>query len=294
MNPKKLHGVGIGLKAQHYDDILRTQPAIDWLEVHPENYMGDGGLPHKYLREITEHYPLSMHGVGLSLGSEKGVSDEHLAALTHVVNRYQPAQVSEHLSWSHWNQHFLNDLLPLPYNQEALNVVVNNIHKVQDALKQKICVENPSAYLSFHQSDMSETEFLGELVKKTGCGLLLDINNVYVSANNQQYSAEHYIDDYPLAAVSEIHLAGHAQEIIENEIVLIDDHGSPVIDDVWELYRYTLRKLAAQTDSLPPVLIEWDTDIPELDQLIEEAEKARRLQTSVTQHLNQESFGGTQ
>ena len=299
---KNLHGVGIGLKAQHYDEILRTKPAIDWLEVHPENYMGAGGLPHKYLREITETYPLSIHGVGLSLGSVNGVSDEHLAALTHVVKRYQPAQVSEHLSWSHWNQHFLNDLLPLPYNQESLAVVANNIHKVQDALKQKIYVENPSSYLEFHQSDMSETGFLRELVKQTDCGLLLDINNVYVSVNNQHssqnssqhQSAEDYINDYPLSAVGEIHLAGHAQEIIENEIVLIDDHGSPVIDEVWNLYSYTMEKIAIQTDTLPPVLIEWDTDIPELGQLVSEAEKARRLQMPFTKNASPDNLGGAQ
>ncbi|EGG94103.1 hypothetical protein IMCC1989_335 [gamma proteobacterium IMCC1989] len=293
-----LHGAGIGLKAQHYDEILRTKPAIDWLEVHPENYMGAGGLPHKYLREIAEIYPLSMHGVGLSLGSVNGVSDEHLAALTHVVNCYQPAQVSEHLSWSHWNQHFLNDLLPLPYNQESLAVVANNIHKVQDALKQKIYIENPSSYLGFHQSDLSETDFLRELVKQTDCGLLLDINNVYVSVNNQhgtQYqSAEDYINDYPLAAVGEIHLAGHAQETIENEIVLIDDHGSPVINEVWDLYSYTMEKIATQTDTLPPVLIEWDTDIPELGQLVSEAEKARRLQMPVTKNVSPDNLGGAQ
>jgi uncharacterized protein (UPF0276 family) len=289
MIKKPLHGVGIGLKSQHYNEILRTTPAIDWLEVHPENYMGAGGLPHKYLREIAEKYPLSMHGVGLSLGSANGVSDEHLTALIHVVNRYQPAQVSEHLSWSHWNQHFLNDLLPLPYNQESLTVVINNIHKVQDALKQKIYIENPSSYLGFHQSDLSETAFLRELVKQTDCGLLLDINNVYVSANNQHYSAEQYINDYPLAAVGEIHLAGHAQETINNEIVLIDDHGAPVIDAVWALFTHTLQRLAIQTDFQPPVLIEWDTDIPELEQLIGEAKKARRLQMSVGQTMAQNS-----
>lgn len=282
---KTLSGIGIGLKPQHYDEILaspRSALVIDWLEVHPENYMGAGGLPHKYLKEIGEHYPLSMHGVGLSLGSANGVSDEHLAALSTVVKRYQPAQVSEHLSWSHWNQHFLNDLLPLPYNQESLSVVVNNIHKVQESLQQTICIENPSAYLGFQQSDMSETDFLGELVKQTDCGLLLDINNVYVSANNQHYSPYNYIDDYPLHAIGEIHLAGHAREIIDNDTVLIDDHGSPVIDAVWELYAYSLQKMAGSHATLPPVLIEWDTDIPVLDVLVNEANKARKIQQTIT------------
>jgi uncharacterized protein (UPF0276 family) len=268
-----LTGIGIGLKAEHYEDVLVTKPALDWFEVHPENYMGAGGLPHKYLSEISEHYALSMHGVGLSLGSADGVSNTHLQALKKVVDRYQPAQVSEHLSWSHWNQTFLNDLLPLPYNQESLTVVINNIHKVQDVLQRQILLENPSAYLGFTSSDMSETDFLHHIVKHTGCGLLMDINNIYVSANNQHYSPEEYIHHYPLEAVGEIHLAGHAQEIIDNEIVLIDDHGSPVIDEVWQLFAHTLTQLTHDV----PVLIEWDTDIPSLDILLNEANTAKAL-----------------
>lgn len=266
-----LSGIGIGLKAQHYEEILRERPALDWFEVHPENYMGDGGLPHKYLTDIAKQYPLSMHGVGLSLGSADGINDEHLNALKQVVDRYQPAQVSEHLSWSHWNKTFLNDLLPLPYNKESIAVVVRNIHRVQDRLQRTILIENPSAYLGFTQSTMSETDFLHEVVKQTDCGLLLDINNVYVSANNQNYSTKDYINNYPLHAVGEIHLAGHAQETIENQTVLIDDHGSPVIDEVWELFSSTLHQLNHQV----PVLIEWDTDIPSLDILLAEANKAR-------------------
>jgi len=266
-----LSGVGIGLKAQHYDEILDTRPDIDWFEVHPENYMGAGGLPHKYLRDINEHYPLSMHGVGLSLGSADGVDDAHLDALKVVVDRYQPVQVSEHLSWSHWNHTFLNDLLPLPYSQDSLNVVISNIHKVQDALQRTILLENPSAYLGFAQSDMSETDFLAELVKHTGCHLLLDINNVYVSANNQHYSSQEYIQDYPLHAVREIHLAGHAEEMIDNERVFIDDHGSPVIQPVWELFNYTLQQPLGDV----PVLIEWDTDVPSLATLLNEVAIAR-------------------
>lgn len=274
-----LTGIGIGLKAEHYNEILASKPALDWFEVHPENYMGDGGLPHKYLSEINQHYALSMHGVGLSLGSADGISESHLADLKKVVDRYQPAQVSEHLSWSHWNHTFLNDLLPLPYHKESLSVVVNNIHKVQDALQRNILLENPSAYLGFTASDMTETDFLREVVQHTGCGLLMDINNIYVSANNQKYSAEKYINDYPLHAVGEIHLAGHAQETIDNDVVLIDDHGSPVIDDVWKLFSYTLEKLQHDV----PVLIEWDTDIPSLDVLLQEANTAKTLMNTVTQ-----------
>lgn len=277
-----LTGVGVGLKAQHYDDILNNQPPLDWFEVHPENYMGAGGLPHKYLREINEQYPISMHGVGLSLGSADGVSDEHLQALKAVVDRYQPAQVSEHLSWSHWNRTFLNDLLPLPYNKESLATVVNNIHRVQETLQRTILLENPSAYLGFIDSDMSETEFLRHVVQQTGCGLLLDVNNVYVSGNNQHFSCSDYMRDYPLEAVGEIHLAGHASEEIDGETVYIDDHGSPVIEPVWELFTQTL----AQIEHDVPVLIEWDTDVPELTLLLTQANKARAIMTQLKEPAN--------
>jgi hypothetical protein len=268
-----LTGIGIGLKAQHYDDILQQKPKLGWFEVHPENYMGAGGLPHKYLGEICQHYPLSMHGVGLSLGSADGVCDAHLRALKTVVDRYQPVQVSEHLSWSHWHNTFLNDLLPLPYNQESLAIVANHIHHVQDTLKRTILIENPSTYLGFHNSDLSETDFLRELTQQTDCGLLLDINNVYVSANNQHNSATHYIEHYPLDSVREIHLAGHAQETIDGETVLIDDHGSPVADAVWQLFAHVYPQFAADI----PVLIEWDTNVPSLDIMLQEANKAKTL-----------------
>ena len=266
-----LAGVGVGLKAQHYEEILAKKPNIDWFEVHPENYMGSGGLPHKYLSEISRDYPLSMHGVGLSLGSADGIDKDHLDALKKVVDRYQPAQISEHLSWSHWNKIYLNDLLPLPYNDQSLKIVIDNIQHVQDVLQRTILLENPSAYLGFKDSEMSETEFLHMVVKKTGCGLLLDINNVYVSANNQHFSAQDYITDYPLEAVGEIHLAGHTQETIEGEIVLIDDHGSAVIDPVWELFSHAMNALKHTV----PTLIEWDTDIPEFTVLLAEANKAK-------------------
>lgn len=239
--------------------------------------MGEGGLPHKYLRQISDIYPLSMHGVGLSLGSADGISETHLAALKKVVKRYQPALVSEHLSWSHWNKIFLNDLLPIPYNHEALHIVVSNIQQVQNTLERQILIENPSAYLGFQQSDMPETEFLRNIVAQIHCGLLLDINNVYVSANNQHYSATDYIDNYPLHAVGEIHLAGHTKEIIDNETVLIDDHGSAITDEVWQLFQYTLNKLPHHV----PVLIEWDTDIPELDTLVSETIKANHYLQSL-------------
>lgn len=265
--------VGISLKPQHYQAILESRPDIGWFECHPENYMGDGGLPHYFLSEIAQHYPISMHGVGLSLGSADGIDKDHLNKLASLVATYQPAQVSEHLAWSHWNSIFLNDLLPLPYTNEFLDVVTSNIHLVQDTLQRRILVENPSAYLGFKHNDMSEMEFLHQLVERTGCGLLLDINNVYVSAHNQNYSCEEYIDHYPLQAVGEIHLAGHAQNQTDRGTLLIDDHGSPVIDAVWQLFSYTLEQIKQAV----PVLIEWDTNIPELAVLLTEADKAKRL-----------------
>jgi uncharacterized protein (UPF0276 family) len=281
--PLQPQGVGLGLKPQHYEIILETKPDIGWFEVHPENYMGDGGLPHYYLSTIREHYPLSMHGVGLSLGSAEGIDNNHLLALAKVVKKHQPALVSEHLAWSHSSSIFLNDLLPVPYTQEFLNTVVDNIHKVQDKLQQKILVENPSIYLAIENSSYSETEFLAELVKQTGCGLLLDINNVYVSAHNLGYDAKDYINQYPLAHVGEIHLAGHAIDQTENETILIDDHGSSVIDAVWQLFSFTLAKMSHDV----PILIEWDTNIPDFSVLLDEADKAQNILSGITFGINE-------
>ncbi|MEO0443103.1 MAG: DUF692 domain-containing protein [Pseudomonadota bacterium] len=264
---------GISLKPQHYRDIIEQQPDIGWLEVHPENYMGDGGLPHYYLSCIHQDYPISMHGVGLSLASSDGIDEHHLNALATVVKRHQPEQVSEHLAWSHWNSVFLNDLLPLPYTQEFLAVVVSNIHKVQDALQRTLLIENPSAYLGFKHSELSETEFLHAIVEQTGAGLLLDVNNVYVSANNQSYSAQEYIDNYPIDAIGEIHLAGHAANDLNGKTLLIDDHGSAPIDPVWDLFEYTLQRCRTAI----PTLIEWDTNVPALNRLLEEATTAKQL-----------------
>lgn len=264
---------GISLKAQHYQTILDNKPDIAWFECHPENYMGEGGLPHYFLRNIAEHYPLSMHGVGLSLGSSDGIDHDHLQALSALVKHYQPAQVSEHLAWSHWNAHYLNDLLPLPYTDVFLNLVCANIQRVQEALQQTILVENPSAYLGFADTTMSETAFLRAITKQTDCGLLLDINNVHVSAHNLGYDAYEYIDHYPLDAVGEIHLAGHAENSLKNgSVLLIDDHGSSVKDEVWKLFEYTLKKLKRPV----PVLLEWDTNVPELNSLLDEAKRAEQ------------------
>jgi len=268
---------GISLKAEHYKDIINTQPDIGWLEIHPENYMGAGGPPHRYLEAIRKHYPLSLHGVGMSLGSTDGVSIEHLIELKKLIQRYQPAQVSEHISWSHWNQIYLNDLLPLPYTKESLKVVCDNLDQVQSFIGQQILVENPSSYIDYRNSDFTETEFITEVCKVSGCGLLLDINNVYVSASNNGFDPYHYLDSTPITAIAEIHLAGHSiKSIGPGKHIRIDDHGSAVKPEVWMLFDTLLQKL----DSPPPTLIEWDTDIPPLSELIMEARKAEyRLNT---------------
>jgi uncharacterized protein len=270
VNNKLASKAGVSLKPKHYSAVLETLPQIGWFEVHPENYMGAGGPPHKYLTEIRDHYPLSMHGVGMSLGTASGIDESHLKALADLVDRYQPEQVSEHLSWSQTGGIFLNDLLPLPYDLESLNVLSANIDKVQTALGRTILVENPSSYIEFNNNTWSEPEFLNELVKRSGCGLLLDVNNIFVSACNQGFNPEEYIANIPKLAVGEIHLAGHTVQGINGVEIRIDDHGSPVIEQVWQLYIFALKFLGKPC----PVLIEWDTDVPELSVLLDEAAKA--------------------
>lgn len=283
------HGTGISLKPQHYQEILEDKPKIPWLEIHPENYMGMGGPPHFYLEKIRSQYPLSMHGVGMSLGSADGIDTNHLDKLKALVDRYQPEQVSEHLSWSHWNEHYMNDLLPLPYTEDSLQCVANNIDRVQVALGRNILIENPSTYIAFDKQDYSETDFFSALVKKTGCGLLLDINNVFVSAYNNSFDAYEYIDQYPRQEVNEIHLAGHSLKTLTNEKkIRIDDHGSPVGEEVWELYNYfqTLEKRLFST------LIEWDTDTPELCVLLQEARSADEIMQSSLDSATEEKARG--
>lgn len=264
---------GIGLKAPHYDRILQGDHGLDWFELHPENFMGEGGLPHKYLTDIRKNHAISMHGVGMSLGSAGGVDAEHLKRLKALVDRYQPNQVSEHIAWSHGREIFHNDLLPLPYTGESLEILCNNIDHVQSVLGRQILVENPSTYLAFEHNQMSEPEYISEVEKRSGCGLLLDVNNVYVSANNNGFNTREYIDAYPLHAVGEIHLAGHSVEKLGADELLIDDHGSPVTEDVWLLHAYALSKL----EHFVPVLIEWDTDVPDFDVMLDQAGKANAL-----------------
>jgi uncharacterized protein (UPF0276 family) len=266
---------GIGLRSPHIREMLSRRPSAGWLEVHAENYMGDGAGVDA-LEKLREIYPLSVHGVGLSLGSARGVDHDHLQRLRKVCARFQPDLVSEHLAWSVADGAYLNDLLPLRYDQEALAIVVRNVETVQDALKRRLLIENLSAYVAFADSCMNEAEFLAELVERTGCGLLLDVNNVHVSAHNLQYDAKAFIDALPDEAIGEIHLAGHATNHVGADTVLIDDHGSRVPPVVWALYEHAIGRLGPR-----PTLIEWDTDVPVLDVLLGEAMWADMLSASI-------------
>jgi uncharacterized protein len=261
---------GAGFKPQHADAILSDDFRIGFLEVHAENYMGAGGHPHRILTRMREDFPLSVHGVGLSIGSPTGLDPVHLARLRAVVDRYQPAMVSEHLAWSTHDDHFFNDLLPVPYDEQTLARVCDHIDQVQEALGRKILLENPSTYVAFDAATMSETDFIRAIAQRTGCSLLLDINNVHVSATNHGYGALDYLADFPLLSVEEIHLAGHATDEDDAGLpLLIDSHDRPVDDVVWSLYREVLTR----TGPLP-TLIEWDNDVPGWPILKREAERA--------------------
>jgi uncharacterized protein (UPF0276 family) len=250
--------------------LLKLLPDIGWLEVHSENYCGDGGQPRHYLERPRSHYPLSLHGGGLSLGSAHGLDRGQLQALARLVQRVEPALVSEHLSWGAVPGRHLNDLLPLPYTAATLTRVADHIDEVQGLLGRRMLLENPSSYLAFAESTMTETEFLGELVRRTGCGLLLDVNNVFVSATNLGYEPRAYVDAFPLEAVGEIHLGGHDEDKDEHgSPLLIDSHGREVADPVWTLYAHTLAR-----GGIRPTLIEWDTDVPAWSVLRDEAARA--------------------
>jgi uncharacterized protein (UPF0276 family) len=262
-----LTSVGIGLRTPHYRPILDTLPDVGWLEVHSENYFCGGGQPLAILERFREHYPISLHGVGLSLGSTDPLSGEHLAKLKALIERIDPMLVSEHLCWCHAGGRHLNDLLPLPYTEEALEHMVARIGEAQDFLGRRILVENLSSYLQFADSTMPEWEFIAEVSRRAGCGILLDVNNIYVNSVNHGFDPADYLAAIPVAAVGEIHLAGFDT----NGECLIDTHGKKVADAVWSLYEAAIRRLGERL-----TLIEWDTDIPELGVLLGEAEKAKR------------------
>jgi len=263
---------GVGLKPEHIDLILAERPDIGFFEIHAENYMGDGGPPHRRLEAIRALYPLSLHGVGLSIGSPRPLDKDHLARLAALARRYEPGLFSEHLAWSSHDQGFLNDLLPLPYSEETLATVCAHIDETQEALGRKMLLENPSTYVLFAESTIPETEFLAEIARRTGCGLLLDVNNVEVSATNHGFDPLAYLDAFPLDHVGEIHLAGYAEaEDDAGHPVLIDAHNSPVRPGVWDLFEHVVARIGAK-----PTLIEWDNDVPEWPTLHAEARRADR------------------
>ena len=261
---------GVGLKADHYRTIIETRPDMGFFEVHAENYMGAGGPPHRYLTAIREHYPLSLHGVGLSIGGDGPLDRAHLARLAALIERYQPHSFSEHLAWSSHGPVFLNDLLPLAYDSATLQRVCEHVDQVQSTLKRPMLLENPSTYLQFQRSTQDETDFISEIIRRTGCGLLLDVNNVYVSCINHQRDPLAYIDALPLHAVGEIHLAGFAEDTDSlGDRLLIDDHGAPIDNAVWQLYE----KVLAQVGSVA-TLIERDNQVPAFGVLLAEAQRA--------------------
>ncbi|MGA7802156.1 MAG: DUF692 domain-containing protein [Gammaproteobacteria bacterium] len=264
---------GIGLRAPHYQPVLEQRPDLGWLEVHSENYFSAGGPALIHLERIRELYPLSFHGVGLSLGSADPLSADHLARLRTLVERFEPALVSEHLSWSSVDQRYLHDLLPLPHTREAITHVADRVQQLQDYLGREVLLENISDYLRYDHADFAEWEFLAETVQTAGCGLLLDVNNVYVNAVNHGFDPYRYIDHMPAQQVREIHLAGHTVNRVGEYEILIDTHNREVPPPVWDLYRHTVARIGAR-----PTLIEWDADIPALDVLLREATTADAVQ----------------
>ena len=263
-----MSGAGIGLRAPHYAEILERRPALAFLEVHSENFFGDGGAPLAWLERFRADYALSLHGVGLSLGSADALDETHLGRLAALARRFEPALVSEHLCWASAGGRFANDLLPLPFTEESLAHVVARIGAVQERLGRRILVENVSSYLEFEDSTIPEWEFVAEAARRSGCGLLLDVNNIHVNAVNHGFDAHAFLDAIPGSAVGEIHLAGFE----DNGGVLIDTHATRVCADVWALYRSAIERFGAR-----PTLIEWDTDIPALDVLLEEAALATAI-----------------
>jgi uncharacterized protein len=264
---------GVGLRAGHVRQVLTCRQEVDWLEIHPENYMSE---PRSLvqLELLRRDYPISFHGVGLSLGTES-LDHAHLSRLAQLTERLEPFLVSEHLSWGTVDGAHFNELLPLPYTEEVLDVLVRNVRQAQDVLARQILIENPAHYLQFRHSTLTEATFLTELVARTGCGLLCDINNLFVSEHNVGIGALAYLSSIPAEHVGEIHLAGHAEMAIDGDAVLIDNHGGPVSEGVWQLYGEAIRQFGDR-----PTLVEWDTNLPPLCTLIGEAARARELARS--------------
>lgn len=283
--------LGVGFKPVHFSELYgsgnnKAIEHVGWIEVHAENYMGRGGLLPARLRALQETYALSLHGVGLSLGSEDGLDKEHLTRLVELVSDYSPFLVSEHLAWSSHGGRYLNDLLPLPYTNEVLDRVCRHVDEVQSALGRQILIENPSTYLGFDTSHIPEPTFLESMANRTGCGLLLDVNNIYVSCRNSGVNPDDYLDDFPVNRVVEIHLAGYAEDQTPEGVLLIDNHGGPVSPPVWDLFH----RLIGKTGYLP-TLIEWDTNIPDWNILHKEVLKAREVMSAAHQAYSLEKAG---
>jgi uncharacterized protein len=259
---------GIGLRAVHHHSLVTERPAVGWVEAHTENYFHEGGAAARALERARANYPLSLHGVGLGLGSADGVDREHLERVRRAIARFEPALVSEHACWGHSGGEYFNDLLPLPYTEEAVALLARHVNEAQDALGTRLLIENVSAYVRFEHSTLNEWDFLAAVAAESDCGLLLDVNNVYVSSKNLGLDAHAFIDGLPVERVAEIHLAGHSR----SGGVLIDDHGSRVCDEVWALYACAIERFGAV-----PTLIEWDTDIPALATLVAESQRADRI-----------------
>ena len=281
-NPKSIDRLptapGVGYKPQHFADITNDPGVVGWLEIHAENYMGDGGRPLAQLRHLAETFAISAHGVGLSIGGETRLDPDHLLRLKHLNDWLKPASFSEHLAWSTHDAEFLNDLLPLPYTEQTVARVADHIDELQETIGRKMLLENPSSYLAFTESTMSETDFLRAISRRTGCGLLLDVNNVFVSATNLDTDPIAFIDDFPLDHVGEIHLGGHDEDEDDHcAPLLIDSHGREVADPVWTLYDYVIAKGGAR-----PTLIEWDNDVPNWATLEAEAQRAQVILQKAT------------
>lgn len=270
--PPVKNPAGIGLRHAYYKDVIETKPSVGWLEVHPENYFGGGAHRH-YLAKARELYPLSLHAVGLSLGSTERVSRDHLRQIKELIEIYEPFQVSDHASWSMSGNAHLNDLLPLPYTEETLSVLCSNIGETQEFLGRRILVENPSTYLAFKESAMPEWEFMNEAARCTGCGILLDVNNIYVQSRNHGFDAFDYLRGIEGKYVGEIHLAGHTEKQMDNgDTILIDTHDSLVRAEVWDLYGFAVERFGAI-----PTLIEWDQNFPPLQTLVAEANRTAEI-----------------
>jgi uncharacterized protein len=270
MHTSTLNGFGIGFKPEHFMPLFEDTAPLNFIEIHAENYMGEGGLPHAQLRALREKYQLSLHGVGLSIGGETPLDKAHLAQLKRLIAVYKPESFSEHLAWSSHNDYYYNDLLPICYDEPTLKRVCAHINEVQNTLNVQMLLENPSTYLSFAHNEYSETAFIKEIVARTGCALLLDVNNIYVSAINHAQNPYDYLKNYPLEAVKEIHLAGFAESLDEEgSRLLIDSHSTPISQEVWQLYASIPQKHKIAT------LIEWDNDVPSFDILKQEAMRAK-------------------